>query len=75
MNRENLKFVLFWKKHPYEARLYSIKGRSEEKPVAICFGSHEQLMDYLPGAPADLIHALLPGPVTLVLPREPSIPV
>ena len=60
--------------NPCKARLYSIKGRSEEKPVAICFGSHDQLMDYLPSAPADLIHTLLPGPVTLVLPREASIP-
>lgn len=50
-------------------KLYDIKGRDENKPVAICvdsisavkrFGNAEHLKD-------DLLHQLLPGPVTLVL--------
>ncbi|XP_041972060.1 yrdC domain-containing protein, mitochondrial [Aricia agestis] len=50
-------------------KLYSIKGRDAAKPVAICvsnisdvrkWGKAEHLQD-------DLLHSLLPGPVTLVL--------
>lgn len=50
-------------------KLYDIKGRDENKPVAICvdtinavkrFGNAEHFKD-------DLLHQLLPGPVTLVL--------
>ena len=55
-------------------RLYTIKGRGQEKPVAICFATYEQLFDFMPMAPADLITSLLPGPVTLVLPRGDHIP-
>ena len=55
-------------------RLYTIKGRGQEKPVAVCFATYEQLFDYMPTAPGDLISSLLPGPVTLVLPRGDYIP-
>ncbi|XP_068623648.1 threonylcarbamoyl-AMP synthase [Battus philenor] len=50
-------------------KLYAIKGRDSAKPVAICvtyiddirkWGEAEHLSD-------DLLHALLPGPVTVVL--------
>ncbi|XP_072934197.1 threonylcarbamoyl-AMP synthase [Epargyreus clarus] len=50
-------------------KLYSIKGRDSAKPVAICvtrisdvrkWGVSEHLSD-------DLLHSLLPGPVTVVL--------
>lgn len=50
-------------------RLYEIKGRNEEKPVAICvsdfidlrhYGQAEHLSD-------ELLKKLLPGPVTIVL--------
>ncbi|XP_063699818.1 threonylcarbamoyl-AMP synthase [Culicoides brevitarsis] len=50
-------------------KLYEIKGRDENKPVAICvdtisavkrFGNADHLPD-------ELLHQLLPGPVTLVL--------
>lgn len=52
-------------------KLYTIKGRDSEKPVAICvthisdvrkWGEAEHLNDYL-------LNSLLPGPVTVVLER------
>lgn len=50
-------------------RLYEIKGRNEEKPVAICVSDFKDLRhwgqaDHLPD---ELIQQLLPGPVTIVL--------
>lgn len=50
-------------------RLYEIKGRNEEKPVAICVSEFEHLRhwgraDHLQD---ELISQLLPGPVTIVL--------
>lgn len=50
-------------------RLYEIKGRNEEKPVAICVSDYNDLKhwgcaDHLP---MELIKKLLPGPVTIVL--------
>lgn len=56
-------------------RIYDIKGREQSKPVAICFASFEQLVRWMPhltGYP--VINALLPGPVTIVLPRTDEIP-
>jgi tRNA threonylcarbamoyl adenosine modification protein (Sua5/YciO/YrdC/YwlC family) len=49
--------------------LYEIKGRNEEKPVAICVSDYSDLKhwgqaDHLPN---ELIQQLLPGPVTIVL--------
>ncbi|CAH2093475.1 unnamed protein product [Euphydryas editha] len=53
-------------------KLYSIKGRDAAKPVAICvtnvadvrkWGEASHLCD-------DLLHSLLPGPVTLVLQKS-----
>jgi tRNA threonylcarbamoyl adenosine modification protein (Sua5/YciO/YrdC/YwlC family) len=50
-------------------KLYEIKGRNEEKPVAICVSDFNDLKhwgqaDHLP---EELIMKLLPGPVTIVL--------
>lgn len=50
-------------------RLYEIKGRNEEKPVAICVSDFDHLnhwgrADHLP---MELLTKLLPGPVTIVL--------
>lgn len=50
-------------------RLYEIKGRNEEKPVAICVSDYKDLKhwgraDHLSD---ELIKQLLPGPVTIVL--------
>lgn len=50
-------------------KLYAIKGRSENKPLAICISEVNDVgrwarVDHLPDG---LLFALLPGPVTLVL--------
>lgn len=50
-------------------KIYSIKGRSENKPVSICISRLDHVsrwarVDHLPNG---LLSALLPGPVTLVL--------
>lgn len=50
-------------------KLYKIKGRDCKKPVAICVANIESLKRYgeAKHLPNDLLSALLPGPVTLVL--------
>lgn len=53
-------------------RIYEIKGRSAFKPVALCFGQIGQITEYVPKCPVNLLRALLPGPVTLVIEREGS---
>ena len=53
------------------ARLFAAKGRAAEKPVALVFPDAEQVFyDFppLPPAVTNAVEALLPGPVTLVLP-------
>ncbi|GLV37637.1 Pleckstrin homology and RUN domain containing M1 [Carabus blaptoides fortunei] len=50
-------------------KLYSIKGRSENKPLSICLSRLDNVnrwarVDHLPNG---LLSALLPGPVTVVL--------
>lgn len=52
-------------------KLYQLKGRDADKPVAICVSSIEQLRRYGEAShlPNDLLCRLLPGPVTLVLDR------
>lgn len=50
-------------------KLYTIKRRNENKPVAICVGRvcDVQKWAYVDHLPDGLLSALLPGPVTLVL--------
>jgi L-threonylcarbamoyladenylate synthase len=51
--------------------LYRVKGRPAGQPTALLFASVETLADRLAGLPEDVapvVRALLPGPVTLVLP-------
>jgi L-threonylcarbamoyladenylate synthase len=47
-------------------RLYELKGREEHRPTALVAGSIERLLAELPELPR-AAHALLPGPVTLVV--------
>jgi len=52
--------------------LYAAKGRESIRPTALVFGSIEVLLDAVPGLSAEarrIVGALLPGPVTLVLPN------
>ncbi len=51
--------------------LYAVKGRDRGKPLALMFADMEQLRSRLPELPDALwrrVAALLPGPVTVVLP-------
>lgn len=53
-------------------RLYALKGRPAGKPAAILFFSLAPALAALPELPSRLrgaLHALLPGPVTLLLPN------
>jgi L-threonylcarbamoyladenylate synthase len=53
--------------------LYRVKGRSAVQPSAALFASMELLADRLPELADDtmrVVRALLPGPVTLVLPNS-----
>jgi L-threonylcarbamoyladenylate synthase len=53
-------------------RLYRLKGRDEAQPTALVASSFEFLLECVPelrGRAAVLARALLPGPVTLVLPN------
>ncbi len=52
--------------------LYAAKGRDAIQPTAVLFASVDVLLERVPGLPARAVeaaHALLPGPVTLVLPN------
>lgn len=53
-------------------RLYEIKGRNEEKPVAICVSDYDDLGHWGQAnhLPSELIQQLLPGPVTIVLKKS-----
>lgn len=50
-------------------KLYNIKARNKEKPIAICLGSVSDLNQWanIKHLPTSLLHSLLPGPVTLIL--------
>ena len=57
-------------------KLYDIKGRNEEKPVAICVGHYEDVKRYgrVPQELSmELLEKLLPGPVTIVLKKSESL--
>lgn len=52
--------------------LYAAKGRDAIQPSAVLFSSVDVLLERVPGLPARAVEAaraLLPGPVTLVLPN------
>ncbi|KAG6554953.1 hypothetical protein Mapa_003538 [Marchantia paleacea] len=51
--------------------VYSIKGRSATRPLAICVADVENIEHYgtVEHLPDGLLRALFPGPVTLILPR------
>ncbi|XP_071448317.1 threonylcarbamoyl-AMP synthase [Hetaerina americana] len=54
-------------------KLYEIKGRAVTKPLAICVGDPEDVGEWCnlsANVSNDLLRALLPGPVTLVLERK-----
>ncbi|MGA9398200.1 MAG: L-threonylcarbamoyladenylate synthase [Anaerolineaceae bacterium] len=59
-------------------RLYQIKGRSFDKPIPVMIGRMEQLdliVGSVPQAARRLAERFWPGPLTLVLPKNPDLPV
>ncbi len=58
-------------------RIYAIKGRPADHPVIVHLASADELprwARYIPPAARALAEAFWPGPLTLVLPRQPSVP-
>jgi len=55
--------------HEAIRRLYEIKGRNEEKPVAVCVSDYSDLKHWgrAEHLPKELLEKLLPGAVTIVL--------
>ncbi|KAJ8340871.1 hypothetical protein SKAU_G00331620 [Synaphobranchus kaupii] len=55
-------------------RVYEIKGRNGQKPLAICVGEVEDIYKFCKvTVPEALLRDLLPGPVTLVLERSEAL--
>lgn len=55
-------------------RIYEIKGRNPEKPIAICLSQVHQLQTWAKITVSnELLHDFLPGPVTLVFERQLSL--
>ncbi|XP_034939704.1 yrdC domain-containing protein, mitochondrial [Chelonus insularis] len=56
-------------------KLYELKGRDANKPVAICLSCVKEIKHWaeLDHLPPPLIVSLLPGPVTVVLKRKPKL--
>jgi len=60
--------------HAAVQKIYHIKGRHEEKPVAICVGQVQDVAKWGKVTVSDeLLHDLLPGPVTLVFERTDAL--
>ena len=58
-------------------RIYDIKKRPAGLPLGICVAEVSDVDTYgvTSHLPPGLLHALLPGPVTVILPRQPDAPV
>ncbi|XP_056618149.1 yrdC domain-containing protein, mitochondrial [Triplophysa dalaica] len=55
-------------------RVYDIKGRNGDKPLAICVGEIQDIYSFCKvSVKEDLLRDLLPGPVTLVLERSAAL--
>ncbi|XP_051576619.1 threonylcarbamoyl-AMP synthase-like [Myxocyprinus asiaticus] len=55
-------------------RVYDIKGRSGDKPLAICVGEIQDIYRFCKvSVKEELLRDLLPGPVTLVLERSATL--
>ncbi|CAM4705058.1 unnamed protein product [Leuciscus chuanchicus] len=55
-------------------RVYDIKGRNGDKPLAICVGEIQDIYRFCKvSVKEDLLSDLLPGPVTLVLERSDTL--
>jgi len=57
-------------------RVFAIKGRPSDHPLIVHLASHDWLGDWarnIPAAALSLAEAFWPGPLTLVLPRQPHV--
>ncbi|XP_011866838.1 PREDICTED: yrdC domain-containing protein, mitochondrial isoform X2 [Vollenhovia emeryi] len=56
-------------------RLYKIKRRSEQKPLAICLSNVKEIGAWgvMDDIPVNMLEALLPGPYTICLRRTPAL--
>ena len=56
--------------------IYAIKGRQAHVPLAVCLAEATKAQRYghCEHLPQDLLPALLPGPVTVLLRRKPDAP-
>jgi L-threonylcarbamoyladenylate synthase len=57
------------------ARIFELKRRPREKPLALHLGSLPEALEFAAGNPlaTRVMRALLPGPVTIVVARPPSV--
>lgn len=57
-------------------KIYSLKGRDTGKPLSILVSNYAMLLEYctVSAAQTRILHALLPGPYTFILPLRKPIP-
>lgn len=58
-------------------RIYDIKARAAEKPLAICVADYDDVSRYVETThlPKGLLEALLPGPLTVLLEKKSDAPI
>ena len=59
------------------ARVYNIKGRSAQKALPVLVGGLDQLVEIVSEVPEKarrLLETFWPGPLTIVLPKQPGLP-
>jgi tRNA threonylcarbamoyl adenosine modification protein (Sua5/YciO/YrdC/YwlC family) len=58
-------------------KIYSIKRREGKKPLSILFSDYSMLLQYceVSSSQQRMLHALLPGPYTFILPLRKPLPV
>ncbi|XZG71539.1 L-threonylcarbamoyladenylate synthase [Chitinibacteraceae bacterium HSL-7] len=59
------------------AKIFALKGRPADHPVIVHIAGSQQLSDWavdIPAAAYALAEAFWPGPLTLILPRHPDVP-
>lgn len=59
------------------ARVYDIKGRSAQKALPVLVGGLDQLVEIVSEVPEKARHLLetfWPGPLTIILPKQPGLP-
>jgi L-threonylcarbamoyladenylate synthase len=58
-------------------RLYVVKGRNNTKAIAVLLGNNDQLAQVavnLPDSARKVAECFWPGPLTMIVPRHPSLP-